>query len=545
MDDQEDMTLPHKSHRIWDMYDVVTNIVDMSTPQTRARFAQVNKAYSSIAINALWRNLNGIWPLVQLFSVDVEIQGPPDVEPGHVALGEAFISAPKTPVRTYRVGAATLAQWERFQHYATRVRSLAVNGRDDYGREIDYVQVMLSLHRQNKMRIFLPRLQDTSWTNIHRKQAFALCRLLTPNVRRLHLRMYPSYSSLGDIHPAYRQPPEQEVIQTALRCAPQLQSLSLAATMDIKSLAPLGSMNCVQTLDLSHSPMKSPLRWPTLASLECLSDLTINIHQDSTGFHPGFSSLRTLRIPEGHFLQTGEFLNSVQSTVLLSLAVASTAPDWDSHLDVLMTAITSRFADSIRWLSIDTSITGKEPDPVYGKAIPLVEYIRPLSSLKGLETFYLRAEPQIRSCVRITLSDDDFSEMMRSWPALTSLHILYGEGSFITSHALYDIARLHPKLEELVVPGVDLLDLSLSSDTTSNHKLKRVVFGQSAKNIRDPFKLARFLDTLFPKLDLGLMFQGASFDWEFYGWCTVKKLLNGYQSARELEREKAWKFSLE
>lgn len=143
---------PQRPHRVWSMYDVVANILDLSTPRSRARFAQINREYSDIALNVLWRELDGLWPLVRLFSLSMQTtkRNAPQpagglnpvanqLHPGEASavgvtpdtISVVSIGSNPSAISTliflkYRLAQISATAWGRFEHYAPRVRSLHI-----------------------------------------------------------------------------------------------------------------------------------------------------------------------------------------------------------------------------------------------------------------------------------------------------------------------------------------------------------------------------------------------------------------------------------
>ncbi|KAG8943931.1 hypothetical protein FRC04_002419 [Tulasnella sp. 424] len=136
-------------HEVLGIYEILDHIFSYSQKQDLAIAAQVSWLWSNIALDHLWRDIDSVFPLLEVGLPPLKMHG-----------------------EWFSTGKIESQNWERFQHYARRVHRLSLNDGDT-----GWIQ---SSHEPSPQQVWstpalerpgidplLPNIQEISWTVIH------------------------------------------------------------------------------------------------------------------------------------------------------------------------------------------------------------------------------------------------------------------------------------------------------------------------------------------------------------------------------------------
>lgn len=390
------------------------------------------------------------------------------------------------------VGEITPENWARFRSYADRIRHV----RDDVlGHSTIDQSFWLSLSRQLRGQLLLPRIRSLSYTYIVHPSNTYLSVLLSPTLRDL---------SLALIHPPNEPIPNQitavnMLVNTISSHSPMLTHLGmvyLAHSTPLRTL--VGRLPHLQKLDLPGSFVLSDAQTlRALADMDSLTTLLSIQVQFTTDMIrvSGFRSLQVLSI-SSTAVDLSRFLACVHSP-LRSLKIEGkmgSTPEWREEF--------ANIAPKLESLTTLTIIHTSPSDEVLDDS-RLTWFIHPLLSLRYLESFDLRART-----VDLHVDDAGVERVAKAWPRLTTLFLILSRqpsasSMALTLHSLVHFAKHCPSLSTLFLPQIsDKMDAPLPLPLPVQRRLTSL----SCYRHRDvknggTAEIARALGEMFPALD--------------------------------------------
>ncbi|KAG8943932.1 hypothetical protein FRC04_002420 [Tulasnella sp. 424] len=133
-------------HQVLGIYEILDHIFSYSSKRDLALAARVSRLWSSIALDYLWREIDSVFPLLKVGFPPVKVDG------------ERVLTGRIEP-----------QNWERFQHYARRIRRLSHDDEHIYqltsSHEPSLSQVWSALAlRHPGIDPLLPKIQEISWS---------------------------------------------------------------------------------------------------------------------------------------------------------------------------------------------------------------------------------------------------------------------------------------------------------------------------------------------------------------------------------------------
>lgn len=175
---------------------MIQQVLDVSSPSSRAASAQVCTTWSTIALDLLWRNLNTPWPLLELIS---PLERDSDGEYVRLSSTENNHRLILTLLRRQIFTETTLTvDWNRFDSYARRVRSLDWDDEDTILSPTLFGHIYLS---RPGLQPLLPRVVAVKWTVHHDEAALHLLPFLSSSVNDLLVSFgpYVANDSIDDL----------------------------------------------------------------------------------------------------------------------------------------------------------------------------------------------------------------------------------------------------------------------------------------------------------------------------------------------------------
>ncbi|KAJ7577012.1 hypothetical protein C8J56DRAFT_1031734 [Mycena floridula] len=403
--------------------------------------ARTCKAWKDPALDAVWRHLGSIQPLLDLI----------------------IPSRPTSP--------------GIFYYYAVRVRSISL--RQSF--EVDPGLLPLFKHafpRLSSIDLYCPTSGN-----------LAIVRAV-PNLRQL------TWNLGSKPHPEFDTPKSLETLCLRGKASASLSS-SLSSMTELRSLSLfLGSSLTEDTLNTISS-------LPNLTLLKVHVDHLFDDHlpSDLQYITGEFPSLSTLQI-RGDATFIALLLNKMQSNQLLTLHIELTTVSIDSCSNLL--TVIRRKSQTLHDLTIEHHIELDDLDsytdtPLDGANIFPFDIISLLAPLSGLRRLTLD------TTIPPTLSNQNVEKLVKWWPNLISLdlgsHIPPNYSPKMDLASLNVFARALVDLESLVIP-LDMTKLNkdvMEPSLVSRSKLARLTI--TAATPVDPLSMAQYLGSLFPSLE--------------------------------------------
>ncbi|KAI0763013.1 hypothetical protein C8Q74DRAFT_1371964 [Fomes fomentarius] len=365
---------------------------------------------------------------------------------GQLALARAArvgttFSHPALAVKYTLVGEITPENWARFRSYADRIRHV----RDDViGHSTIDQSFCVSLSRQLRGQLLLPRIRSLSYSYIVDPSNTYLSVLLSPTLRNLSLALlYPPNEPIPNRITAVNM-----LISTVFSDSSMLTHLRMAFLGHSTPLRTLvGRLRHLQELDLPGSFVLSDAQ--TLRALADMDSLTtlLSIQVQFTTEMIGVSGFRSLQVLSISSMAANlsRFLACVQSP-LRSLEIAGrmgSTPEWREEFATMIPKLESLTTLKIIHLSPEDQVLDDSR---------LAWFIHHLLSLRYLESFELRART-----VDLHVDDAELERVAKAWPRLTRLSLLLSRQPSASSlastlHPLVHFAKHCPSLSTALPP---------------------------------------------------------------------------------------------
>ncbi|KAG1777764.1 hypothetical protein EV702DRAFT_1100692 [Suillus placidus] len=498
--------------------EIICTISSFTQCRTLPALASTCRAFEHPALNALWRDLQSVEPLVKclpsdLFSIDqgcVVLQKPVDGK-----------------------------MWDTLFKYTTRVHSIAVTQK----RCLTVVEPLsvLMLSCPLTSAYLFPNLHKLTW-HAEGTRIFAqiLRMALVPSMLVFHMEIISASSAF------------LSVLSSLGTLCPHLQNTNMYIRGETNDLShkispfiaqPIAQLHHLHTLsvwDLGSQGMAHIMQLRTLQSLD------LNLRTSSTWDRnlllqlPGFHGLKWLGLSTRTIEQASNFFNSLQvvgsSKVRVSFRsqVAVFSASASTTLFQFFTILRERCdIVELQYLSL---IGG------FGSIRTESDIFTPLHAFPNL-THLL-----IDGVCNISMSDEDFCQLVRAWPKLQVLKFssydAFNATTVPTFHGLIRLLQLCPALTSLSLvidtTKVDGIDLKCPGGGLCNKHLKFLALGDSP--IKSPLNVALILSGLFPLLGqvdllwwdiMRLRCSSSQKKPVMEPWVLVNSLLGGFSIVRE------------
>ncbi|KAI0772461.1 hypothetical protein BD413DRAFT_474355 [Trametes elegans] len=467
--------------------------------KTLASCALVCRGWSDPASKVLWRRLDSFHPLWALLAGR---HFPPSAkrltEFWEIVEPEVFVKETysKEPVL-----------WKQFLHRASHVREI---GTASCGpSELALIRAVV---QYNGGATFLPALQRIVWRHGYPSDT-SLLGILSPSVRNLELATTRFATPLGQ---HLLSPPDftqfEPLFVGLASAAPFLLRLTvsgrqLPAPTIISHLLSLTRMRelylynelCILAPNDLHTILES---MPNLKLLYArLRDFSFPDCSANS------LSLRELRLQASSEDIAGLLSSCLRAPNLSSITLGITDSTHTPHHSACLQALASApLASSLHELYISTVVQAEIGEPPAGSYAALVEPLAPLAELEVVELRVLNTT--------VAIADADMRTLARAWPRLRRLVLAYVPSEALPPlAALRHFARHCPALRELSLTKMAVTNpLAMPSEGDSEmpahdappHPLQeldlRLTF--AGRGPYDMMGVARFLDRIFPNLDL-------------------------------------------
>ncbi|EED82986.1 predicted protein [Postia placenta Mad-698-R] len=475
--------------------------------RTLARSARVSRSFMDPALDALWNHLDWLHPLLRLLSAckpvlftDEARRGPmpfvhPMLEPKHVWIFDGNICAP---------------EWEKFETYARRVRSVSLKLDGSVGPS-----VFAALARQNGGRPLFPLLRKLSWMQWMPAFDGTHHMLASPHLRELHIDIliYPKRETQQE----FLDIQLKRLFEEFSRISPNIKTVYLnGGFRRCPSIGGFKYLRCLQvsaetSCIVNDASLKSLSGLEDLAELSLSTATTLRIPPSSQGF-VALTSLCLVFCNSSAML----FLFTTTFPRLRSIAI-SYRPRSFMKLDGCRKFIEDIARACARLPSLRKLCIEFDFDDGFGRAPPFLNIVRPLLSLTALEDVEIKCE----HC-SMHVKNGDLREVAQAWPRLTRFSLAISALDYPllpTVDCLVAFARACPGLKQLVLPSM-AHSLPRARDmmmvpAISAHGLQSLEFMTKPTVLVDlDVDFAHCLYRLFPKVSLSC--SAVDFEREYF-----------------------------
>ncbi|KAI0370926.1 hypothetical protein BV20DRAFT_225844 [Pilatotrama ljubarskyi] len=465
--------------------------------RTLASCALVCRAWSDPASRVLWRRLDSLHPLWALLSGrNFPPSGERLTEFWEVVDVEEFVK---------EVALREPERWKRFLHRASHVRQIGMAS----CREPE-LALIRAVVKYNGGSTFLPTLQKLVWRHGVPSDT-SLLLILSPSLRDLELATTRFAAPLGvaPIFAPFRDgdlPQLETLIAGLSKTAPNLDRLVISGRQIpgpavVPHLLRLTRMRELCLYDdmcvLSPNDMRSVL--------EGLPELKV-LYARPRGFADPVLSARSTSLKELCLHASSQDLTGLLGSYLDVSSLSSLSLDITdegysaSHQRCLKALSSASFAPSLRTLSLATPSQADMSTPAIGSYSILVQ---PLAGLRDLEVVELRVLNTV-----MDVGDEDILAVAQTWKHLRRLVLSYvPSGVLPPLMALGHFVKYCPELRHLSLTRMSIpavIDVPDLPENAGPHPLRflNLQMTFAARRQQDEDAIARFLDRLFPNLEL-------------------------------------------
>ncbi|KAG8944664.1 hypothetical protein FRC04_001628 [Tulasnella sp. 424] len=458
--------------------ELLANVLSFATESTLVSCAVVCKPWSDIALDYLWRDLDSVFPLLELV-MDIHLLEGLESS-GYLGLERlsSMLSG---------------ADWSRFQFYAGRVKSLSYDDENPYRSErtprLDPNGIALFYLHSPSGLTFLPRLRTLKWFTS--ESAAPMLPFLSPQLESLEVELTGSSQRVNDF------------FSGLAGRIPNLKSFTLKTTtnaLDIES-----SLQRTVNLRSSRFPSKSESTGSRITYIPSYdADAMLQeLPQD------GFPKLKTFDFnanPASANRLVQEYSGLFARLSIIHLNAKDGVNDaevleFTRHLGATCPHVTRVLLD----LLVDPTLQRDDLTPL---SVGVLAALFPCRDLKVLE---------IGHPYPITLNEDDVERMAAAWPKLNTLYVCIDPDLSLpipgdmgnSLSVLQAFARHHPMIRELGLFFAKDKTLTFSGDLWAEfefHRLERIDVGTSAVpggRLQDTGFLIASACKLMPEIDMG------------------------------------------
>ncbi|KAJ7609463.1 hypothetical protein FB45DRAFT_845378 [Roridomyces roridus] len=521
---------PHTSlmHRALHVSEIVELIVSNLRPtpdnSTLAALGRTSQLFHAHALDALWHHQACASNVIKCF-------------PDDLWESRRYVDSARFTLTFRR--SITTADWDRFLHYSSRIRSFQCPSL--YEEDASQIYDVL-LHTEIPGKHLLPNLRSLSTNNNCQPIPSAhLALFMAPRVSAIHLLIvhaslfpvlpekypalkainvgrteWPGFDTREDAEDA--DPPGSRCV-SALLCG--LHSLELVETVyvDLVALVHLGKLPKLKALTLHGLPMPS-------ISLSSLVDQDLFRHLLHVKLSPPWSRISS--VPG--------FIRSWTHPPIVSLRInVPVSPTAASMQDIFSTLSEHCSSTSLKSLEISRGYS-EDMDFEIGEVLPS-------AVLGNLTCFGNLVEFSMDTLIGYDLDDAGMADLARAWPRIEVLHfkaLWHSDTPMVTIASVRVLAEHCPNLRHLELtfdassipslPGSDSLPLQLNLHTLD----------VAHSPVTDAVETARYISVIFPNLseihsdkewwrdDLDYLPENSQQDWREWGWSRVWNKVKAY-----------------
>ncbi|KZT74057.1 hypothetical protein DAEQUDRAFT_761512 [Daedalea quercina L-15889] len=455
--------------------------------------ALVCKSFTGHALDALWRELDDLLPVMQLFTEAQDPEADGTVPDGALAdgLDVSF---------SYLISET---EWARFRHYARRVRVIRDSGFGTFE-----ASMLLHLAQRNGGKPLFPCLRCLTH-QVGSNMDTGLLPLVASTLESAKLMFCGEtwYGIDAEESPAIARKMRDYAVQKSLTnlCtnAPELRRLTITDLGRASTLSPLLVCRQLRCLHI-HDIVFNPRSLRSLASLETVRELDLKYELMSCDFSgcSGLIGVESVSLSAPMY-QIPTVLDMISSTRVRTVRITDPTrrAAFQDCSDVVQIAAKFPCLDEF-WLAADNSFVFS-PDTSPPPSTPLMLLLAPLLQRRGLRTLSInRWQPG-----GFALGDDDVQTFADAWPGLQSLVLTVNRAEVIpTLDSLTIVARALPALVELELPSITILSAEQlrPRPELGPHPLRTFEVGDPDRGTEafDAAAVAQWVHDIFPRFSM-------------------------------------------
>ncbi|KAH9939822.1 hypothetical protein B0H21DRAFT_756090 [Amylocystis lapponica] len=469
--------------------------------------ACICKAFLEPALAQLWKELDSLVPILRLLSSSTVL----------VEHKEDYYNTKNV----YIIHAPVLAhEWTRATYYARLVRKLSCG----YMTSGIHPSVPSELNYIGEGKPLFPSLTSLE---VYRPSGIDLLFLMSPTLR--DVKIGPDSSlfwdrKAGDLYACGR------FICTLSLQVPSLRTLRISGSSHPLLLGYIPHFKQLQTLEMT---VNTASILPLVATMDRLTTLFVTFPNEVADsniiINPGFETLDRLEvhITEGcPMLCVSRFLEAISSPDLQhALFTSILLRDSRAWLDFrnCLASFALRCGSTVQTIHIKIGTAWARDEETYG----MMDHITPLLAMRQLKRVHVEYEYITR---HTPLTREDITAIATAWPDITDLTIECPPDHKLPSlDCLVDFTSYCPNLRMLAIPGMATELSHVDMYPLLDHGLKILAQANPRyMSMEDPVNTARFLDHIFPHLDVSaskkMCTQGE--------WMNVFDIIAALQAAR-------------
>ncbi|KAG2358853.1 hypothetical protein BDR07DRAFT_1245127, partial [Suillus spraguei] len=486
-------------HKLFFVHELLTIICEQlydeddipnTSKEALARLARTCKAFHSVALNALWSNLDGVAPLIQCLPAEVT----------RLYWRLVLVGIERAPRK---------AEWDIIQGYASRVQHLRVL---NPLRPVEQ-SVIFTLSRPPTTSPLFPNLRSLVWNDSRLQTMSFLKTLGGPLLTSLTF----DCSSTGT---ARWDAAASAILNSVPVICPAVKVITLPSSSPCPPIpnmllawSHLEEVTCgeIDTVIFHHLAKQTYLR--KLAFI--LSQSISQSLTDRPPFPQAFSRLRELEVHAPELLSLIEFMQKLEihpTSIRGQVDVGPTPCDIRAffafltkhYVDVKPQNVSLESLSRIRMPSVaqppllpPTGDQFTSHNGIYGSDF------MPLAQFGSIDTLIIDVNCSIH------LTDDDLVSLASAWPHLRTFSINKTHGwvikSDITQTGLLEMLQCCPKLGTLCI-AIDTdtfteVPLDRPGGGIQNMNIRTIYFADSVIQPRATTVVAAFLSDVFPRLN--------------------------------------------
>ncbi|KAG1766261.1 hypothetical protein EDD22DRAFT_950617 [Suillus occidentalis] len=501
----------------------VIHVVSSHTEHgTLPALASTCHAFQSPALNALWRDLHSVEPLLRCLPADLF-----GFDRGCTVLQRPLDNK----------------MWDTLFKYTFRVRSITAKQTSHPSAIIGSLSAIMLSYPSASAPLF-PNLRELTWYAGGSQFAAEFLRMtLVPSLRVLSLRFTSAsssflsiLSSLGTLCPHLQN--------MSLRYRPATEDLSSTLSPFIaQSISQLRNLHTLMLWDLANPGMDHIMQLQALRSLDLDLRISSAGERQSLLPFPGFHHLHYLCLRCGAFERAAELLSSLQVIRCKEIKIAFTS--WIAELSANPSASLSQF------LAILPEICDNNELQRFSlMASRVIIRHTELAVFAPLRAFRNLIVLQIERGCSTSITNGELCQMVAAWPMLQvlkiSCYIAIDTTAVPTFCGLLGVLRLCPSLTSLALAidttRLEGINLRNPGGENFNTHLNDLTLGNSL--IASPLNVALILSGIFPCLEqvdldcwntapMDLLLSAHDKNSAMEKWASVNSLLDGFSVVRE------------
>ncbi|KAG2135501.1 hypothetical protein DEU56DRAFT_981123 [Suillus clintonianus] len=494
--------------------------LNLSSPSYTQRrslpaLASTCRAFKHPALNALWRDLQSVKPLVKCLPSD------------RFGVGHKGAVVSQKPLDD--------GMWATLFEYTSRVHSITVSESDNLA--IIEPLCMLMLSCSSAPASLFPNLSKLQWRGSGTHCAAEFLRMaFVPSLVELDMQIsIPSFAFLSVLSSLGSSCPHLHNMTMNVRSASDGSLLKISPFI----LRPISQLYHLHSLSVWDLGIQSIKHYMELRALQSLS-LDLTTSSESTWDTkllpplPGFHNLKLLDLSTCKVEHASNFLSSFE--VVRSKEIKVKFADWSADSSGSESTMISQFFAIVQERCDNDKLEIVSLDGVFSRQATNRNFLRPLHACHNLTRLLVG-----RVC-DISMSDKELCQLAIAWPKLQLFQIqcYAADKTKPTFRGLIDLLRRCPALTSLVL-AIDTtqlkgIDLRCPGGGIRNKHIKFLALGIS--RIEAPVDVALIISGLFPylkKVDLDCWdtrFR-AQQQSEMEQWALVNSIIGGFSVVRE------------